>query len=120
MNQRGVSAVVGVVLMIAITIAIAATVYYYVETMLDCQECQPDGLVGSHWVNGTGTLRGLKEVDCYAMTIGNFTFRPVDGITGNDVVVISAMLGQEVSYHLWWDQPRHRFELDSLSLAPEG
>lgn len=37
MNRRGVSAVIGVILMVAITVAIAATVFVYVQGLRDKQ-----------------------------------------------------------------------------------
>jgi flagellin-like protein len=36
-RNKGVSAVIGVILMVAITVAIAGTVYYYVSTVIDDQ-----------------------------------------------------------------------------------
>jgi ABC-type maltose transport system permease subunit len=37
-NKTGVSAVLGVILMVAITVAIAATVYYYVSTIVNSSD----------------------------------------------------------------------------------
>jgi len=42
-GEEAVSAVIGVILMVAITVAIAATVYYYVTTMMPgAEELTPD------------------------------------------------------------------------------
>lgn len=42
MKNKGVSAIIGVILMVAITVAIAATVYVYVENLMQEQEEEPE------------------------------------------------------------------------------
>ena len=50
MNNKGVSAVIGVILMIAITVAIASTVYVYVSGMIEYDEIEiTEGNITHKW-----------------------------------------------------------------------
>ena len=46
MNNKGVSAVIGVILMVAITVAIAGTVYVYVANIYDYGDAPEDDISG--------------------------------------------------------------------------
>ena len=71
MNKKGVSAVIGVIFMVAITVAIAATVYVYVEGQLRSEEdVEPELYV-------EGTVISVAEAGVYlkggTTTIYNIT-----------------------------------------------
>ena len=56
-GEEAVSAVIGVILMVAITVAIAATVYYYVTTMMPSEgESTPDIIMQKDDVSNTITI----------------------------------------------------------------
>ena len=56
-GEEAVSAVIGVILMVAITVAIAATVYYYVTTMMPgSEELTPDIIFQKDDVNNEITV----------------------------------------------------------------
>ena len=77
-KKLGVSAVIGVILMVVITVAIAATVYVYVSGILDHSEIQTiegtitDKFIGSpylgklqYWFVTDGTLEVDVDIEIY-------------------------------------------------------
>lgn len=73
-EKEGVSAVVGVILMVLITIAIAATVYYYVAYVYD-QETPEEEL------SIEGTVTSVAEVGTYSEPATSNETWPVYNIT---------------------------------------
>ena len=59
MNKKGVSAVVGVILMVAITVAVASTVYVYVSGTLLYEDESIEGNVTDKIIVGSPGYRNL-------------------------------------------------------------
>lgn len=72
-KEKGVSAIIGVILMVMITVAIAATVYVYIEQLRMEQQEEPE-----LYVEGTAT--SVVETGTYSILGGNETW-PVYTIT---------------------------------------
>jgi FlaG/FlaF family flagellin (archaellin) len=84
-KEAGVSAVIGVILMVAITVAIAAVVYVYVEDIveLDTHYGSVSGNITSKFITGESTLYyhfvlddkqdvSVSESDYYKYAVGDF------------------------------------------------
>ena len=108
-EEEAVSAVIGVILMVAITVAIAATVYVYVSGMMgggvqstpsismtaepaadDTSVLVTIGTVtdtGIAWTDVSGTLANVTSGT--EMTIADLTWRPTGTISGGDIIQLS-------------------------------
>lgn len=86
MNNKGVSAVIGVIFMVAITVAIASTVFVYVSYML---ENNPEFKEDSFEVNGT-----LKYCNDEKIIIDNQTFNNIRYIDYN---MTRCYMGQNIT-----------------------
>lgn len=93
-NKKAVSAIIGVVLMVAITVAIAATVYVYVSTMMD-QE-----VVHSSY---TGEFMGLYEENgscSFVFIDGNgsqHVLRNMTGVSDSEGMYLGFLIGHEAT-----------------------
>jgi flagellin-like protein len=94
-NKKAVSAVIGVVLMVAITVAIAATVYFYVSTMINDLD-----VVHSSY---TGEFMGLYEENgsCSMVFIADDglqrVLRNMMGVSDSEVSYLGFLIGHETT-----------------------
>ena len=133
-GEEAVSAVIGVILMVAITVAIAATVYVYVSGIIGpgtgstpsiSLSAAPDttntkclitvGTVtqtGVDWADITGTLANLTSGT--EITIRKHTWRPAGTVSGGDIMSLdNAFLGEVAAAGSdnIWDGFEYRFTL---------
>ncbi len=114
-NKLGVSAVIGVILMVAITVAIAATVYVYFGGMLDEGSQITPGIImmaessndkdrvivtiisitdsGINWNDVSGILN--NDTGSYRIELKNY-WRPTDEINPGDTIEI--INGQDIPF----------------------
>jgi len=104
-EEEAVSAVIGVILMVAITVAIAATVYVYVSGMLGSgpsasmtvSMVQTSGFISIQNVEG-GPLTAPSSITFVASNgsfVGNGTWNDIDSsgtVTGGDTITAPAAL----------------------------
>jgi uncharacterized protein (UPF0333 family) len=111
-NKAGVSAVIGVVLMVSITVAIAATVYVYVSNMMD-QE-----LVYSSY---TGEFMGLYEENgsCSFIFIADdgaqHVIRNMTGVSDSEITYLGFLIGHETTIR--YSEINDRFTYEGAYLA---
>lgn len=96
-QKAGVSAVIGVVLMIVITVVIAETVYVYVIVVVNEQN---DSIVNNTF-SVTGKLRSIVNTDCYRIVIGNKTIDKVYKITSDDYQFILTLVDKNVTFNFY-------------------
>ena len=100
MNNKGISAVIGVILMVTITIAIAVVVYVYVEQLLDNDN--------DKIVEVTGIL---QEVSKDKVVIGNNTIK----VTSHPVS-LTGLLGQNVT--VMFEKSNNEYTFRGVKIEP--
>ena len=93
-DERAVSAVIGVILMVAITVAIAATVYVYVSGMLGGTQNKAPSMA---WNKGTNTLTLVSADTGLIWSSFNISgaahtndFASGDAVTAGDKITVTA------------------------------
>jgi len=91
-NHKAENAVIGVILMVAITVAIAATIYFYVT------EVDPGNRYDTETVEFSGILRGFGDYDNKAfIMIGNDTIDNLRVSNSHENEYLIQLLGKDIT-----------------------
>jgi hypothetical protein len=97
-SKAGLSAIVGIILIVVIVIAIAATMYVCVTGMMEQAKNNQNN---DTYFSYTGRFNGIKENDCYNLKVGNHTIKGVYGITQNDYLFLMTLSGKNCTFSFY-------------------
>jgi flagellin-like protein len=90
-EKEAVSAVIGVILMVAITVAIAATVYVYVSGMLGTGQTSTPNVTFTKSSDGLTVARADAGLDWSDFKVTNST-SPIDDVMGSGTIEAGAII----------------------------